>query len=485
MEDDQMTTRERLLGKETLSSSDGGGISLVAVAQEVKRQGVIALPMVLVNMFQFLLQVISLMMVGHLGRLSLSSASIAASLCSVTGFTILLGMASALETLCGQAYGAEQYHKVGVYTQRAIVSLLFVCIPLSLFWSFLGKLLLWIAQDPAIAHEAGRFAVWLIPGLFAAALLQPLVKFLQSQTLVLPLLFGAIVTLCFHIPVCWLLVFKTGLGHIGAAISVSLSYWLNVIILALYVKFSPSCERTFVPLSVEAFVGIRDFLGLAFPSAVMICLEYWSFELLILLSGLLPNPELETSVLAICLNTLYLLYSIPYGLGAAASTRVSNELGAGCPRAAKLAVFVVVLLALIDILVVSISLFSIRYQLGHAYSSEKEVIEYVVKMAPLLSLSTCMDGLQGVLSGVARGCGWQHLGAYVNLSAFYLVGIPIAIILGFFFQLGGRGLWIGVYCGATVQTILLSLIAGFTDWQHQADKARDRVFDDPKVHNGV
>jgi MATE family multidrug resistance protein len=28
-------------------------------------------------------------------------------------------------------------------------------------------------------------------------------------------------------------------------------------------------------------------------------LEWWSFELLILLSGLLPNPELETSVLSV------------------------------------------------------------------------------------------------------------------------------------------------------------------------------------------
>lgn len=28
-------------------------------------------------------------------------------------------------------------------------------------------------------------------------------------------------------------------------------------------------------------------------------LEWWSFELIILISGLLPNPQLETSVLSI------------------------------------------------------------------------------------------------------------------------------------------------------------------------------------------
>ena len=49
-----------------------------------------------------------------------------------------LGMASALETLCGQAYGAEQYQKVGVQTYTAIVSLTLVCLPLSLLWIYRG-----------------------------------------------------------------------------------------------------------------------------------------------------------------------------------------------------------------------------------------------------------------------------------------------------------------------------------------------------------
>ena len=35
------------------------------------------------------------------------------------------GMAGAVETLCGQAYGAEQYKKLGIYTYAAIMSLLF------------------------------------------------------------------------------------------------------------------------------------------------------------------------------------------------------------------------------------------------------------------------------------------------------------------------------------------------------------------------
>ncbi|CBI20274.3 unnamed protein product, partial [Vitis vinifera] len=61
----------------------------------------------------------------------------------------------------------------------------------------------------------------------------------------------------------------------------------------------------------------------------MVCLEYWAFEILVLLAGLMPNSETTTSLIAMCVNTGAIAFMIAYGLSAAASTRVSNELGAG------------------------------------------------------------------------------------------------------------------------------------------------------------
>ncbi|XP_043695208.1 protein DETOXIFICATION 12-like [Telopea speciosissima] len=457
----------------------GGGEVLKwrVIVEEMKNVGYLAGPMVAVTLSQFLLQVISVMMVGHLGELELSSTAIATSLTSVTGFSLILGMASALETLCGQAYGAQQYRKLGIHTYSAIVSLTLVCLPLSLIWVSLGKLLSLIGQDPLISAEAGKYAVWLIPALLAYATLQPLIRYFQSQSMILPMLLSSCATLLFHIPLCWILVYKSGLKNVGAALAIGISYWLNTIFLIMYMKYSPSCEKTRVPFSMEAFKGVGEFFRLAIPSAVMVCLEWWSFELLVLLSGLLPNPELETSVLSVCLTTISMLYTIPYGVGAAASTRVSNELGAGNPHAARRAVCVVMVIAVTETLLVSSTLFSCRHILGYAYSNEKEVIKYVMEMTPLICISVIMDSMQGVLSGVARGCGWQHLGAYVNLGAFYLVGIPIAAVLAFHLHFRGKGLWIGILIGSTVQSAMLALITGCTNWQKQAIKARERIFE--------
>ncbi|XP_072076109.1 protein DETOXIFICATION 12 isoform X2 [Arachis hypogaea] len=64
-------------------------------------------------------------------------------------------------------------------------------------------------------------------------------------------------------------------------------------------KFSTQCEMTCAPISMELFHDFGEFLCYTVPSAGMIYLEWWSFELLTLPSELLPNPELEVSFLSI------------------------------------------------------------------------------------------------------------------------------------------------------------------------------------------
>uniref|UniRef100_A0A5B6YMX5 Putative MATE efflux family protein 8-like isoform X2 n=1 Tax=Davidia involucrata TaxID=16924 RepID=A0A5B6YMX5_DAVIN len=313
-------------------------------------------------------------------------------------------MASALETLCGQAYGAKQYQKLGIYTYCAIISLIVVCFPVSLLWFFMDKLLTFIGQDPSISYEAGRYSIWLIPALFAYAILQSLVRYFQTQSLILPMLLSSCAVLCFHVPLCWALVYKMELGNIGAALAIGISYWLNVVLLGFYMKYSSSCEKTRVPFSKDVFNSVGEFFRLAIPSVVMVCLEWWSFELVILLSGLLPNPKLETSVLSICLTTAALHYFIPYGFSAAVSTRVSNELGAENPQAARVAVWAVMVLAVAEAIIISSALFCCRYVLGSAYSNVNEVVDYVKEMAPLICVTVIMDSLNAVLSGYFLTC---------------------------------------------------------------------------------
>ncbi|KAK8299840.1 hypothetical protein V6Z12_D05G348000 [Gossypium hirsutum] len=413
------------LANERDGSDINSSLDLHEFIEETKRIGYITGPMVAVHFSQYFLQFISVVMVGHLGQLSLSSIAIAVSFGAVTDFSVLFGMSGALETLCGQAYGAQQYGKLGTHTYTAIFSLILACLPLTTLWVYMGSCSI----------------------------------------------------LCFHVLLCWGLVFKSGLGNQGAALAISISYWTNVISLGLYMMFSDTCSKTLAPITIDVFRGVREFFRLAIPSASMICLEWWSFELLIIFSGFLPNPQLETSVTSVCLATMSTLFPIPEGIGAAASTRVSNELGAGNPCSARIVVFTALLIALLESVTVGAALFFSRHVFGYVFSNDKEVIDYVTNRAPLLSLSVVLDSLQVVLSGIARGSGWQDLGAYINLAAYYLCGVPVAVVLGFWVKMRGKGLWIGLQAGSFLQVLLLSAITSCIDWHKQARKARDRLLE--------
>lgn len=81
------------------------------------------------------------------------------------------------------------------------------------------------------------------------------------------------------------------------------------------------------------------------------------------------------------------------------STRVSNELGAGNPNAAKLAVWVVLAMAVTVGIVILLLTILVRKLWGNAYSNEKEVINYIAIMMPIVGFSNFLDGIQCVLSG--------------------------------------------------------------------------------------
>lgn len=167
-------------------------------------------------------------------------------------------MAGALETLCGQAYGAEQYQKLGTYTYTAMISLLLICVPISILWMITDKILVLVGQDASIAHEARKYSLWLIPNLFSYAILASLVRYFQTQSLILPMLFSSTATLCFHVPFCWALVFKLKLGSVGAALAIGISYWLDVILLGLYVKYSSACAKTRTAFTKDVFSCMRE-----------------------------------------------------------------------------------------------------------------------------------------------------------------------------------------------------------------------------------
>ncbi|CAL4897731.1 unnamed protein product [Urochloa decumbens] len=113
----------------------------------------------------------------------------------------------------------------------------------------------------------------------------------------------------------------------------------------------------------------------------------------------------------------------------------------------------------------------IRYPLSMLYTSSTTVIEAVISLMPLLAFSIFLNGIQPILSGVTIKSGCQAIVAYVNVGAYYLIGLPIGCVLGYKTSLGAAGIWWGLIVGVTVQTIALIVLTARTNWDKEVVKA--------------
>lgn len=178
-------------------------------------------------------------------------------------------MGSALETLCGQAFGAGQLDMLGIYMQRSWVILISTAIPLMFLYIFAEPLLKLIGQTTSISEMAGTFAIWMIPQLFAYAMNFPIAKFLQAQSKILVMAVIAAVALVLHTVFSWLLMLKLGWGLVGAAVVLNLSWWFIVVAQLVYI-FSGTCGRAWNGFSWKAFQNLWGFVRLSLASAVML-----------------------------------------------------------------------------------------------------------------------------------------------------------------------------------------------------------------------
>ncbi|CAJ1971293.1 unnamed protein product [Sphenostylis stenocarpa] len=430
---------------------------------------------IVVSIFNYMLCFVTLMFTGHLGSLELAGASLACVGIQGLAYGIMLGMASAVQTVCGQAYGAKKLGAMSVILQRAIILHIGAAVILSFLYWFSGDFLKLIGQSESISERGQVFARGLIPQLFAFAISCPMQRFLQAQNIVNPLAYMSVGVFLLHILLTWLSVYVLGYGIIGAALTLSFSWWLLVFLTALYIIFSPRCKETWTGFSVRAFKGIWPYFKLTVASAVMLCLEIWYNQGLVLISGLLSNPTIALDSISICMNYLNWDMQFMLGLSTAASIRVSNELGASHPRVAKFSVFVVNGTSiLISVIFCSIILI-FRVALSKLFTTDSEVIEAVSHLTPLLAISVFLNGIQPILSGVAIGSGWQAVVAYVNLASYYVIGLTVGCLLGFKTSLGVAGIWWGMILGVLIQTITLIVLTARTNWQAEVEKAVVRI----------
>lgn len=204
-------------------------------------------------------------------------------------------------------------------------------------------------------------------------------------------------------------------------------------------------------------------------------LETWYFMALILFAGYLKNAQVSVDAFSICMNILGWTIMVSFGMNAATSVRISNELGARHPRTALFSLVVAVITSVLIGVLLAIVLMISRNEYPSLFSNDTEVQDLVKDLTPFLCFCIVINNVQPVLSGVAIGAGWQALVAYVNIACYYLFGIPVGLVLGYKLDWGVKGIWLGMISGTILQTCVLLVLIYKTNWNEEASLAEDRI----------
>ncbi|EOY15584.1 Multidrug and toxin extrusion protein 1 [Theobroma cacao] len=445
--------------------------TLSEAMEEIKAIGKISGPTAMSSLLLYSRAMISMLFLGYLGELELAGGSLSIGVANITGYSVISGLAMGMEPICGQAYGAKQWKLLGLTLQRTVLLLLSASIPISFMWVNMKGILLWCGQDQEISSVARTFIIFSIPDLFFLSLLHPLRIYLRTQSITLPVTYCSAISVLLHVPLNFLLVVHFKLGVAGVAIAM---VWTNLnlfLLLSSFVYFSGVYKDSWVTPSTDCLRGWSSLLGLAVPTCASVCLEWWWYEIMILLCGLLANPKATIASMGILIQTTSLVYCFPSALSVGVSTRVGNELGAKRPGQARISMIVSLFCAVAIGVAAMLFATLMRHQWGKLFTNDAEILELTAVALPIAGLCELGNCPQTTGCGVLRGSARPTIGANINLGSFYLVGMPVSLLMGFMTKMGFAGLWLGLLAAQVSCAFFMLVVLCRTDWMLQAERA--------------
>uniref|UniRef100_A0A8C9P8R4 Multidrug and toxin extrusion protein n=1 Tax=Spermophilus dauricus TaxID=99837 RepID=A0A8C9P8R4_SPEDA len=438
--------------------------------EELRALLILAGPAFLAQLMMFLISFISSVFCGHLGKLELDAVTLAIAVINVTGISVGHGLSSACDTLISQTYGSQNLKHVGVILQRGMLILLLCCFPCWALFLNTQHILLLFRQDPDVSRLTQTYVMIFIPALPATFLYILQVKYLLNQGIVLPQILTGVAANLVNALANYLFLHQLHLGVMGSALANMIAQFTLALLLFLYILGRKLHQATWGGWSLECLQDWASFLRLAIPSMLMLCIEWWAYEIGSFLSGILGMVELGAQ--SIVYELAIIVYMIPAGFSVAANVRVGNALGAGNIEQAKKSSVVSLLVTELFAITFCVLLLSCKDLVGYIFTTDRDIVALVAQVVPIYAVSHLFEGLACTSGGVLRGTGSQKVGAIVNAIGYYVIGLPIGIALMFAAKLGVIGLWAGIIICTVAQAVCFIVFIARLNWKQACQQAQ-------------
>lgn len=164
-------------------------------------------PLIATYVLQYSYTFVTVLVAGRLGTSELAAVSLASMTANITGLSIYEGLATSLDTLTSQAFGAGRKQLVGLHVQRMIALALLITIPIGAIWICSPWILARLVPETKVAYLAGDFLRFYLIGAPAYGVFEAVKRFTQAQGDFMGPMVTALICAPLNIFWNWLLVF--------------------------------------------------------------------------------------------------------------------------------------------------------------------------------------------------------------------------------------------------------------------------------------
>lgn len=402
-------------------------------------------------------------MAGQASALDLAAVSIGSSIW-VPVYLLVNGILVSITPTVAQHFGANRNPQAGHAGNQG----LWLALALSLLGVFLlrnaGYVFPLMGLDADLSQLTARYLKAFSWGFIAITLFMVVRAFSEGLSITKPIMVISFIGLLCNIPLNWIFIFgKFGvpaLGGEGCGVATALVMVIMCLLLTAYVtlhKQYRSYKFSIIPGKPD-FKVIQHLLAIGLPIGVSIFIEVSIFAVIALLIGNLGTHVVSGHQIA--LNFASMLFMLPLSVGLALTIAVGQAMGKSDFQLVRDFVRAGLILTAVVATANCLVTYFLRYHIPKIYNDNVIVTNLASELLLYAIIFQFSDALQVAAQGALRGLKETRGPMLITLVSYWLIALPVGVILGQSHWLGTpmgpHGFWLGLACGLTVAAILLN-----------------------------
>ena len=439
--------------------------------EEIKETWRISWALIIIAITNYSMQPVAQMFGGHLGRDELDALALSNSIINIVCWSTIQGFGSVCSTVFSQTFGSQNYKMMGVYLQRCLILHSFLIIVILVLLINIEHILLLLGQNGKISNLAGHYLLCFSPSVIFIMIYLVLREYIYTQGIIMPDLFISVSAFVLHVGFQYIIIQDKQLGLTGSAIGQICVYLYMAVSTFIYLVASGLYKDTWAGWTMLSVTEWGVMIKLAGYGLLLECLEWWVFDVTILLAGILGTTELATQ--SIVFNIDIIVYSLSGGYGVASCIRVGWYLGAGYPSYAKTSASAGIVLSFCTSILMFIFLILTRNILPKLFTDDKDILSLSSQILIFIAAYTMFNSVSSICRCVVNGTGMQCIGSYIVFFCYFCVALPLGISLMFLTSWKLYGMWVGLVLARVLSTAMFCFIIYFYfNWEDLSRQAQ-------------